>query len=524
VCEAITSESMPCPRTPWRLLLGLYLLSLLVLGLLAPQVSGPTDVDSAYYFLAARSLAQGRGLVVDALWHFFQPAQGFPQPAGDLWMPLPSLLMAPGLLFGTTFRYAQAVQVLLAALLPLLACQVARREGAPLPWAGLAGLFTLFAGTVTVHWLDSDCYTAYALVGGAALYTMGNTGRSPRWLAAGGLLGGLAAITRNDGILLLAVLWLAALLSGRRQGRFPWKPLLLGTALFLLPVVLWALRNVLVFGQPTPVSLAFFLTLRDYRTLLAYRPQPDWVGFWQQGWATFLGLRWGALQGSLLILVQDLQVWQLLPLLGVMVGLRRRPSLWPAFLYLGLLCLALVGAFPLLVTHGTWPRSLSAFLPTAYACTALGLWRLAERLSHWRPALPQRLVHGILLATGLGLALLVGWTALTMQLESARAHPDTWQRVGEWLQQNSAPEEVVMAADPMSVVLYGDRRAIGIPWEEPPRLLEIAQEYDARKVVLVGRFGSLLPQTLQELYAAGGSEGPFTLLWQEGEIQVYSLR
>ncbi len=518
----LTPELPPIPRTPWWLLVGLYLLSAAVLGPLAGLLEGPTDVDSGYYLLVARSVAQGRGLVVDALWHYFQPAAGFPQPAGDLWMPLPSLLLGPGLLLGDTFRHAQVGQVLLAALLPLLAFQTARREGAPPAWAALAGLLTLLAGVPTVHWLDTDSYTAFALVGGAALYAMGTAARSPRWLVVGGLLGGLAAVTRNDGVVLLAVLWGSALLFGRRQGHMPWKALLAGTALFLLPVLLWGLRNVLVFGQPTPVPLSFFLTLRDYRALLAYRPQPDWAGFWQQGWGTFFGLRWGALQGCLLILALDLQFWQLLPLAAVAVGLRRRPALWPAFSFVGLLLVALVGAFPALVTHGTWPRSLSAFLPTAYACTALALWRLVERLLRWRPALPRRLLHGTFLVLGLLLALGVGALAWMQQLAAVQAHPRTWQPVGAWLRENTAPDEVVMASDPMAVLLYGQRPAIGIPWEEPPRLLEIAATYRVRTVVLVGRFRSLWPQALQDLYA-GTPQEPFALVHADGETRIYRL-
>lgn len=516
---------MRAPRRAWWPFLGLFLLAILVLGFIAYKVTGPLDVDGAYYFLVARNLAQGRGMVVNALWHFFHPTGDLPQPAGDLWMPLPSLLMVPPLYFGSSFRLAQVVQVLLGALLPLLACHIAREEGAPWPWAVLAGLLAIFAGTVTVHWVDSDSYTAYALVGGTALYAMGRTTQDDRWFIVAGLLGGLAALTRNDGVLLLGVLWLQALLISRRQRRRPpWRPLLLGTGLFLLPVLGWSLRNLATFGRPTPVSLAFLLTMRDYSDLFAYRPQPHWEAFWQQGWTTLLATRRDALGASLTVLAAYVQIWGLVPLLAIALTIRRWPRLWPAFLYLAGLFLALNGCFPLLVLHGTWSRSLNAFLPAGYACVALGLSRVVARLLRWRPQLPPRLAgHTFVAITALAIVL-TGGSAMALQLESAREHPATWQQIGHWLQAHSTPDEVIMAQDPMAVLLYGERRAIGIPQEPLPQLTEVAQRYNVTKVVLVGRFQGLLPEALQELYAGATSQGPFTLLWQEGEIQIYGLR
>lgn len=516
---AATQPARNKPR--WWLYLALYAAGVLVLALLARQVPGPLDIDGAYYLLVGRNVAQGRGLVIDAIWHYFRPAAGWPQPAGDLWMPLPSLLLAPALLLRPTFGFAQGMQVLLAALLPLLSFQIAHDEGAPRGWALLAALATLLAGTAAPHWVDTDCYTAYALTGGATLYALGRARRNPRWLIAAGALGGLAALTRNDGLLLLAVLWLSALLFRRGWTRFPWRALALGTLLFLLPVLAWALRNLTVFGRASAVPLALLLTMRDYGQLFAYLPQPDWAGFWTQGLAAFCALRWSAVQAGLIVLLGNLQAWQVLPIVITALGLRRRPALGPAFLYLGLLFLALVVALPMLVLHGTWSRSLSAFLPTGYAAAALGLHRLAERLCSWQPAPSRRLLRDTLLLLSAFLVVGVGLVAISAQLQSARVHPETGARIGAWLQRNSAPDEVVMARDPMAILLYGERRAIGLPEEELPRLLEIAHAYGVSKLVLTE--GQRLPPALRPLYEAGASQGPFTLLWREGDIQVYDL-
>ena len=80
-----------------------------------------------------------------------------------------------------------------------------------------------------------------------------------------------------------------------------------------------------------------------------------------------------------------------------------------------------------------------------------------------------------------------------------------------------------MAKDPMAVLLYSDRRAVGIPYEDegPYRTWAVFQQYHVTKIVLVDDRG--LPPTLQELYAAGTSQDRFVLLWQQEGIQVYSF-
>jgi hypothetical protein len=520
--DAVTRPQDVSHKTPWWLYLALYFLSVLFLAFAAGLVPGPLDVDGAYYLLLARSLAHGRGFVVDGIWRYFQPAMGFPQPGGDLWMPLPSLLMAPGMLLGPTFRHAQIAQVALAALLPLLAFRIARDQGTALAWSGLAALFTLFAGTATVHWVDTDCYTAYAVVGGAALYAIGRGPGDARWLVAGGFLGGLAAITRNDGVLLLVVLWISGLLYCRRNRQpLPRRALLLGTALFLLPPGLWAIRNLVVFGHVTPASLSFFLTMREYSDLFAYRPQSDWAAFWQQGPGVLLSQRASAVFASVIGLLGNLQIWGLVPLVALVFRLRKRPELWPGFLYFCLLFLLLNGAVPLLVVHGSWIRSLSAFLPTVYAGIAIALSRGVERLLPWRRSWPARVGH---LSLGLAAALLtvaLGMSALLIQLQNAQGYPQTWQGIGSWLRRNTAPDEVVMARDPMAVVLYGERRAVGIPRENLSVLLDVARRYDVRKIV-VDR-DSNLPPALLDLFDRGTSQGPFTLLWRQSQVQIYAL-
>lgn len=530
----MAQRGTPCGRKragcPWWFYTGIYLVAVLFFAWLSLRLPGPLDVDGAYYLLVARGLARGEGWQIPALWPFFRPPQALPQAVGELWLPMPSLLLVPFLLFGTSFRHAQVGQAALAALLPLLALRTALDLGLRPRWAGAAALFSLLAGTMTVHWVDTDCFTAFALLGGGCLWAAGRAALDRRFLLLAGALGGLAALTRNDGWLLLPVLWASGwLFASRAQRSAAWREPLLGSALFLIPPGLWAVRNLAVFGAPSAVPLLYLATLLDYHDLLRWQPQPDWAAFLHQGWSTFVSLRLEAVRAAFTVLAAMFQLWGLGPLALAIARVRRREALWPAFLYLASLFVTLVSVFPLLVTHGTWSRSISAFLPAGAAALAAGCSDLEGWLSRRMRARKARAAQLLFLSAVVLLIALAGSTALAEQLRAAVQHPLLWQRIGRLLADRS-PSGVVMAQDSMAVLLYTGKPAIGVPYEEPPLLLEIARRYNVRTVVLVGELEGLLPDALRRLYQAGMgqqpgfSSGPFTLVQREDGIQLYELR
>ncbi|MGC8873602.1 MAG: hypothetical protein ACP5SI_04025 [Chloroflexia bacterium] len=517
-------------RCPWWFYAGIYGLAGIFLGALAFRLPGPLDVDGAYYFLVARGLARGEGWRIPALWLFFHPPETLPQAVGELWLPMPSLLLVPFLSLGSTFRNAQFGQAVLAAALPLLALRTALDQGLRPRWAGVAALLTFLAGTVTVHWVDTDCFTAFALLAGASLWAAGRAVSERRFLLLAGALAGLAALTRNDGLLLLPVIWLSEWLFSHRRGTpMPWRELGLSSILFLIPPGLWGVRNFLVFGTPSPVPLPYLALLTDYHQLFRWQPAVDWAQFLAQGWGTLAALRAEAARAALTVVAAMFQLWGAGPLLLSLPHLPRRVSLWPPFLYGALLFGTLVACFPLLVTHGTWSRSIAAFLPAGAAAVAAGCSDLEDWLTRRIPGRRGNRVRAVLLLGVVGMSALVGTTALREQLKAAVRHPQVWQKVGQLLSETPS-EGTVMAQDAMAVLLYTGKPAIGIPYEEPPLLLEIARRYDAQTLVLVGDLKEGLPGPLQALYEAGEaqepgfSSGPFLLERKEDGIQIYRIR
>src|SRR5512141_1386100 len=94
--------------------LTLFAAAFVVRFLLARQLVFPPLDDPAFYIQTARNLAAGRGLVIDVIWNYFTPFNSVTHPSHEIWMPLPSILMAGSIkLLGDT---------LLAAQLPGLMC------------------------------------------------------------------------------------------------------------------------------------------------------------------------------------------------------------------------------------------------------------------------------------------------------------------------------------------------------------------------------------------------------------------
>ena len=73
---------------------ALFVFALLVRVAFARTVPFPTPEDTAYYVMVARNLVSGHGLTSDALWSFQTPPLSFPRPAFEVWLPLPTVLIA----------------------------------------------------------------------------------------------------------------------------------------------------------------------------------------------------------------------------------------------------------------------------------------------------------------------------------------------------------------------------------------------------------------------------------------------
>ena len=183
----------------------------------AVVVSQPGYTDAYYYAGVARRLAAGQGLTADFIWNFLEAAPGGALPVAShrFWMPLATVLQAIGinaLPFIDSFHAAQAMEVLIGLLIPILAYRAARSLGADpdtsLVAAGIAGL----GGAFAPGWVSLDSFAPAAVLGTLFFLAYGRASKGEVEAGAfAGLCVGLLFLARAEGALfgltLLALLW-----------------------------------------------------------------------------------------------------------------------------------------------------------------------------------------------------------------------------------------------------------------------------------------------------------------------------
>jgi hypothetical protein len=400
-------------REAWLTALLVFAVALVVRVVVASTIGFPKPEDTAYYVGVARNLAEGRGLVSDALWSFGTPPLEFPRPAFEVWLPLPSLLAAvPIALFAgpvpisleAAMRASQVVPVLAGAILAVLAWRLAWdvAAGRRLP-SGRARTLAIGTGLTAAVYLPLVLYSALpdstilfgALALGAFLLMTrilrdprGARIRDPRLLAIGVLLG-LAALTRNEAAWMAAAwAWLAWRLPGRPRTE---RVRLIGVvaAVSLLVFAPWAIRNTVVFGNPLPgQALSNALSVTGY-DIFAWNDPPTLARYLAVGPAELLAMRVAGLGHN---------IGRVLLLLGIPVSVlgilalpwqARDRALRPLVLVAGATFLVTALVFPVATTWGTF---LHAAVPvhvlliiSALGALDAGLARLGRRLGWTRP-------------------------------------------------------------------------------------------------------------------------------------------
>ena len=269
--------------TERRRILALYAIGLLVYGAAALRVESPGYMDADYYYATALQLVDGQGLTEPFLWNYLDDPAGLPHISHLYWMPLPSMIAAGSMLLGdSTFRFAQLPFVLLAALLPPLSATYSYRLTRDVRLAWMAGLFAAFPGFFLPFLVTIDSFAVFAIVGSVSLWILGSAVKEPtiaRWFISG-LLIGIGALARADGLLLLGVGLLAVFWS--RQRRISGSlALAFGVLVVMGP---WWARNLAETGALLNPGSQRLLWMLEYDDLFAF-PASDltFARWWEAG-------------------------------------------------------------------------------------------------------------------------------------------------------------------------------------------------------------------------------------------------
>ncbi len=471
----------------------LYLLALLVRVPAAAGFPDPAYPDSFYYVDAARAIAEGRGTTIDVVWIFAEVGGRIPTeptlpiPAFGHWMPLAAFVQVPFLaLLGPTPIASALPFLLVGALAAPLAWAIARDAGLPDRAAIAAGLLAAVPGLLLPFLAQPDNFGLYEPIVAGALWLTGRALRgSGRAFVGAAVLAGLAVLSRNDGLLVVGVLVLAAVWNrGRAIG---WRPIVAGTLVLGVVVAPWYARQLATFGTFSPSTASgkalFIRDIGEWNSIATPATLEHLLGM---GLGPLLASRLLGLVAAGTIFAVLVGGIALLPWAIVGAWRRRRSVTFGPFLTYALLLFAFSGLVSAVhVPGGTFIHSAVALAPHTAVLSVDGIgaavaWA-ARRRPTWRPRQAELVFLGAAVAWMVGLAV-VGtltthdtWAAKRERMLAVAA---ALERAG------AAPTDRLMSIDAAGYRYYTGRGGIVLPNDPLPVVEAAARAYDVRWLIL----------------------------------------
>ncbi len=392
---------------------GLFAVALLVRVAVGAAFVGPAYPDSYYYYSVAQQLAAGHGFTVDYIWNFVDVGgvlpihPTLPIPANGHWMPLAVLVQVPFIwLFGAGALASQLPMWLIGAAAAPLTFWIARDAGLEPRLALAAGLLAAVPGGLTPFFGQPDNFGLFMTLGALSLWLCSRGLRGDRRaFVLGGAVVGLAALARNDGILLgvpfaLAFLWELV----RRHGGarvIGWGAAIGCFALFALLYGPWLLRQLSVFGSIAPSAAnGRILWISDYGQLFSVSAPATPASLFANGVGPFVASRLSGLASALgqFALLPLVVVLTPFALIGAWVK-RRDPWFVPFLVYAVVLFAASGLVFAIHVPYGTFIHSAVALLPHTFVLVVIGVgvavrWVAARRPSWDAVVATRRFAYG----------------------------------------------------------------------------------------------------------------------------------
>ncbi|MGD8485971.1 MAG: glycosyltransferase family 39 protein, partial [Chloroflexota bacterium] len=475
----------------------LFAIALAVRVVIAGLFADPAYPDALYYANVGRELAAGGGFSVAYIWNFVEvggtlPEAGrLPIPSNAHWMPLAVVVQVPFIwaLGPTTVASALPFWLAAAATAPLT--YVIARDAGMLAWQGAAaGLLVAVPAGVTPFLGQPDNFALYMLLGALALWLCARGLRGHRGsFAAGGVVVGLAFLSRNDGVLLgvpFALAFCYDLLRAPRLSRIGWWPAFACAAGFVLVAAPWLLRQLDVFGSVSPSSIGGrILFITEYRELYSVTGETTLEAFLGQGLGSLIESRLGGLWDALLIFAASPMLVLLVPPLLIGIWARRRSrDFIPWYVYAGSLFVftALVSAVH--VPFGTFIHSAVALIPHAYLLAMVGVTAVVAWVAARRPGWDAPRASRNIAFMVVGVIMVVSAFATLSTIDAWRRERDGRADVLATLSSVADPTDVIMSPDAGAYRYHGDWAGIVTPDDPLPVVERAARLYGARWLAL----------------------------------------
>ena len=337
----------------------------------------PGYTDAYYYADVAKRLAAGQGLTADFIWNLIEATGPLPVPSHRFWMPLATVLQAigiKGLPFLDVFHAAQAVEIVVACAIPVVAYLATRSLGSSANGALVAAALVGLGGAFAPGWVSLDAFAPAAVIGSVFFlsYLRAASGDVRSGIVAG-LAVGLLFLARAEGALFgLPLLFLWRSPASRRAG-------LAAAAIALVIGLGWLARDLALGSSPDLVARSVLLVrYEDFFAAAAPAAAPSID--------QLLAPKPGALATNVVTFAFGFGLL-LLPGMARAIWIRRERADLRAFgglLLLVYLVESLV--FTLHSTRGSYFHSLAAFLPFGVALGVVGTGDLLRTVERGRVA------------------------------------------------------------------------------------------------------------------------------------------
>ena len=497
------------------LAIALFGIAFAVRALVGIMFVGPAYPDSYYYAHVAQQLAAGQGFVTQYLWNLddigrLLPAAGaLPTTANGYWMPLAEIIQVPFIWLLSANPIAAALPFwLVGALAAPLTFFVGRDAGFSRFQAVAAALLVCAPGGLTPFMSQPDSFGLFMTLGVLALWLCARGAAGDRRaFVAGGVVVGLAALTRVDGVLLglpFAVIgiretWRA--LRGK-PGALGWVPAVACAALFVLVVSPWLMRQLATYGSILPGGQTLWLT--EYQQLFSFGRAPTLDSLLALGPGQLLSSRFDALLSAVGLFAVLPLSFVLAPLALVGAWTNRRSSVFqPFFIYCAALVAVMVVAFAALVPHGTFIHAASALVPHTFLLVVAGLAAAVRWVAERRPTWSAATATKRFTAAAVAIALIVAGLQTVSTARQWSDVRDVQEALVERLRDVPRSDRF-MAVDPGAMNYLTGLQGVVTPHDELPVIERVMSAYNVRWLVVESR--SIVPSLRPILTGAARPE------------------
>jgi len=446
-------------------------------------MQSPGHGDLAYYFTLAKNLAEGRGFVIDYVWHFLIQPESLTHYSNDFWMPLTSIIICVFLIvFGESLLSALLPSIIFGLILSLIAYSIGMEYTRSRAIALWSAVVCLFAPSLFKYSLLTDSSIYYVVFAAACLLAIIKAKSRPGLYIAAAIFAGLAQLTRQDGLFLMLVL-IFAIIASVDGGKVRLRLILFSLGAYLLvssplPVVnlMWAGK---LFLSKT-YKIAFVTTHDD---IYSHAKNLSLTSYLSWGIGNIINSKMEAFWNNVIAIFQSFS--RELVIIPILAFIRIiAPKIWrfrwnayhPPLIFLALLFIfyTFVATFPAI--GGAFFRSAMAFVP-------FGIVMAIEMLSK---IVKRSVVFNMLMILIIGAAIAGSFRlAITTSGEINSQTHDLQAIAAAIANHNEATAEIIiMTRNPWELNAVTGFRAIQIPNNDLETIYEIALKYKANYLVL----------------------------------------